>query len=505
MFELLEPDSLCIYQFRSVASMATKQLKRMAEKFLPKSRFARSVSLLAGGAAAGQAIVVAASPLLTRLYSPEDLGVLAVFASILSILGIVASLRYQLAIPLPKSDEDAANITVLSVVVVLCMALLTAIVTIPLRQTISEHLNMPLLANYIWLLPLGLFLLGIYDVLNYWAIRKKAFGTIAQTQLTQSIGMVSVQVGGYAFGPIALLIGRIAGHTAGLLRLGAALSRDWKCFENVRVSGIKASLKGYRTFPLVSTWSGLSSAGGSQLPPIMIAIFIGPAAAGLYAITHRVLSLPIGVISKSIGDVFYSEAIEAELNGKLGPLVVDIYSKLVSGSLPIAILLIVSAPEVFRVVFGENWAQAGELASWMSVWVFFQFATTPPGRVFLILDRHGYALFFQLAFLLTTVASIIVGGFWFNDLIKMMAVLVLGRSIIYGVRFITILNLVGEDVKQVWIPILYNLPYAIFCSVPVYFAFEVLGAPYDQRHVVLSLFVVSLLMSIVPCIRIFRK
>lgn len=484
--------------------MVIEKLKLFVKRMLPKSRFARSVSLLAGGAVAGQVIIVAASPILTRLYSPEDFGVLAVFASLLSILGIVASMRYQLAIPLPKSDEEAANVTVLSLVVVLCIALLTAAVAIPFRQAITETLNIPLLANYLWLLPLGLLLMGTYEVLNYWAIRKRAFGAIAQTKLTQSLGTVGIQVGGYTLGPSALLIGRVVGQAAGLFKLGGMLFKDRESFAEVRVSGIKKSLKNYRSFPLVSTWSGLSSAGGAQLPPLLIAMIIGPAA-GLYALTHRVLSLPIGVISKSMGDVFYSEAIEAKLNGALGSLVVDIYYKMVAASLPIAMVLVVSAPEVFSVLFGENWARSGELASWMAFGVFFQFVTTPPGRVFLILERHGYALLFQLAFLATTAASITIGGVWFNDIIAMMVILTFGRSVVYCLRFRKILDLVGQDTNKVWVPLIRYLPYSLFCTLPTLFAFKTLGPFEGEIYAKASLFFVSVLMSAVPSLRLFMK
>jgi len=485
--------------------MATEKLKSIARRLLPKSRFARSVSLLAGGAAAGQAIVVAASPILTRLYSPEDFGALAVFASLLGILGVIASLRYQLAIPLPESSEEAANITVLSLVVVLGMAMLTAAIAIPLRQSIAEALNIPLLADYIWLLPLGLLFMGVYEVLNYWAIRNKAFGAIAQTKLTQSLGMVAVQVGGYALGPVALLIGRIVGQAAGIHRLGIRLANNRHQFKHVRFSGLGASAKNYRSFPLISTWSGLSSAGGSQLPPLLIAIILGPAAAGLYALSNRVLSLPIGVISKSMGDVFYREAIEANANGKLGSLVVDIYSKMVFVSLPISFFLIISAPEVFRVLFGDNWAGSGELASWMTLWIFFQFVTTPLGRVFLILDRHGYALLFQVAFLLTTAISIVIGGLWFEDLIVIMAILALGRSAVYCFRFWKILSLVGEPLEKLWIPIVKNLPYAILCSLPAVYAAELVEVSHASIYLISSLFLLSMLMASMPSIKIFFK
>ena len=98
-------------------------MKQTLKKILPKNRFARSVSFLAGGTAAGQAITVLAAPLLTRLYSPEDFGLLAVYTSLLMTIGVIASLRYQLAIPLPKSDEEAAHVVVLSLFIVLGISL----------------------------------------------------------------------------------------------------------------------------------------------------------------------------------------------------------------------------------------------------------------------------------------------------------------------------------------------------------------------------------------------
>ena len=86
-----------------MSSVAANKLKETARRLLPRNRFARSVSVLVGGTAAGQIIVMAASPILTRLYSPEDFGLLSVYAGLLGILGVIASLRYQLATPLERS------------------------------------------------------------------------------------------------------------------------------------------------------------------------------------------------------------------------------------------------------------------------------------------------------------------------------------------------------------------------------------------------------------------
>ena len=138
-----------------------KKITAKLKQLLPNNRFARSVSVLAGGTAAGQLIVIAASPILTRLYTPEDFGLLAVYAGILGILGVIANLRYQLAIPLPDSDEDAASIAALSLLVVVLITVLAAIAVWLFGAELVHLLNTPALETYLWLVPVGIFLVGI--------------------------------------------------------------------------------------------------------------------------------------------------------------------------------------------------------------------------------------------------------------------------------------------------------------------------------------------------------
>jgi len=80
------------------------QTKNQLRRLLPKNAFVRSVSVLVGGTAGAQILLVLAAPLLTRLYTPEDFGLLAVYASLLALIGVISSLRYELAIPLPEDD-----------------------------------------------------------------------------------------------------------------------------------------------------------------------------------------------------------------------------------------------------------------------------------------------------------------------------------------------------------------------------------------------------------------
>jgi hypothetical protein len=50
------------------------QAKTHIRRLLPRNAFARGVSVLVGGTAGAQVLMVPAAPVLTRLYSPEDFG-----------------------------------------------------------------------------------------------------------------------------------------------------------------------------------------------------------------------------------------------------------------------------------------------------------------------------------------------------------------------------------------------------------------------------------------------
>lgn len=181
---------------------AKNQLRRL----LPKNTFARSVSVLVGGTFSAQLLLVLTAPLLTRLYSPEDFGLLAVYASLLALIGVISSLRYELAIPLPEDDGEAANVAVLCLILVVISTILTGVLVLLMGSAIAAALGVPTLAGYLWLLPVGVLLTGFYSVFNYWAVRTKRFTTIAGTKLRQAIATLAIQLAAFKLGGIALLL-----------------------------------------------------------------------------------------------------------------------------------------------------------------------------------------------------------------------------------------------------------------------------------------------------------
>lgn len=443
-------------------------ITQQVKKTLPTSKFARSVSVLAGGTVMGQIIVVASSPILTRLYTPEDFGLLAVYAAILGILSVVASLRYQLAIPLPDSNQDAANLAVLSLLSVVIISTLIAAAVALWSEPLSIFVDAPKLHDHAWLIPVGVLFLGFYQVGNYWAIRASEFGKLARTKLTQATTMTIIQVAGYAFGPVALLLGRLFGQGAGVLSLARiAASKNAAEFRRVEMRQIKTMSHKYRHFPLISTWVGLSSSAGMQLPPLLIAAFLGGGAAGFFALAHRVLSQPMNMVGQAVNNVFFKEASQAYINNTLDEVVDRTFSSLVTLSLPITCTIFLVISPTFSFIFGENWETAGDIAQWMVPWLFFQFVVSPSTGIYPIINKHGTALLFQIGLLASSIVSIILGAIIFNNLTTTISIMALTNSFVYLIRVSVTYHIVGISASTPTKIILSKIPISLALNFPI--------------------------------------
>lgn len=419
-------------------------------RLLPKNRFARSVSVLVGGTVAGQAVIVLASPLLTRLYEPDDLGLLAVFVALLGIITVLASLRYQLAIPLPEEDDEAANVVVLSLLMVLVTTAVTTAAVFLFREPISRIMNAPALADYLWLLPLGVLLFGTYQVFNYWAIRIKAFPAVARTKLTQSVSMVAVQLAGFTLGPISLLIGQVSGRAVGTIGLvkHSVMGRS-SSFLQVGRSGLFDAARRYKQFPIYSTWGAAFNTVGTQAPFLLLSASFGAASAGAYLLAHRVLTAPLGLIGKGIADVFFANAATAARNGSLAPLVAAVHERLAQIAMPHALVLVLAGPELFAFVFGQEWRQAGVFAQWMAPWCYLILVTSPLSTLFSVLGRQRAEMVFQ-GWLLTSRTAALLLGAYYGDLLVAVALFSSTSAFCYVVFLMWIMRASGNTLSSLW-------------------------------------------------------
>lgn len=429
------------------------QIRSFISRLLPKSDFARGVSVLVGGTASAQILLVLAAPLLTRLYTPEDFGLLAVYASLLALIGVVSSLRYELAIPLPDDDQEAANVAVLCLILVAVSTLLTGILVVLLRESIARALGVPHLAKYIWLLPVGVLFSGVFTVFNYWGIRTKRFATIAATKLRQAVATLTIQLTAFKLGGVMLLFGQVAGQSIGTASLAAPALVKTE-FKNVSRAGVKKAAIRYRRFPIFSSWAGLVNTAGHQLPILILAAVFTAGSAGLYSLAHRILTLPASLIGNAIADVFFSHAADAHREGRIGEMYLRLQDALIQIGLPPALILIVAGPNLFALIFSEAWRDAGVLAQWLALGVFAGFVVSPLSQVFTILERQKAGLLLQIILFCARCVGVAIGA-WLESLILAVALFSIASVFGYalyiflgakyaGCRFINAISSLGK-------------------------------------------------------------
>ncbi|NES18710.1 MAG: oligosaccharide flippase family protein [Symploca sp. SIO3E6] len=386
-------------------------LKRLRQLLLKKDGFARNVTLLTSSTALAQALTIVASPVLTRLYTPEDFGILAVYTSLLSLLVVVGSWRYQLAIPIASNDLVAANVLALSVITLVIMTLLSGFAMGLLGSHIVTWTNAPELQPYLWLLPLGLIGAGMYQVLNYWAIRKQTFGYLAQTKLSQGLGQLITQLvlGLIDLRPLGLLVGDVVGRMAGSSRIATlAWKQSQTVFREISVPQMRSVASRYWRFPVLSGSSALLNSAGLQLPALLIAAFYGTQVAGWFALGQRIIGIPMALIGISVSQVYFSEAARLLQDNpeELRPFFFKTTRRLLAiGILPIGIIAM-GGPWLFNLVFGKAWLEAGKYVQILALMFLVQFVVVPLSQTLNVLERQDLQLAWDASRLLLVIGSL---------------------------------------------------------------------------------------------------
>jgi O-antigen/teichoic acid export membrane protein len=364
---------------------------------LPRGELRRDVLTLVGAATLAQALVAASAPLITRLYSPADVGAYSVASSILSVLIVVTCLRYEWAIPLPEDDVDAANVVALCVLVAIATSLVVAVVLLIAGASILTRLGAGVLGPWAVLIAVGQLGAGVVLALTGWAIRTKKFTDIGVNRLIQSGSLVGVQVflGLLRLGSLGMLLGSVAGSSAGIGRLGRSAWRThFAAFKGVTWSGIRYAAGRYRRFPMFSSGSALLNALGEQAPLLLLVGIFGAAVGGQYALAVRVSALPVTLIAAAVSQVFVAETARmareepALLRGMFGRTTRTLA---ISAALPF-VLLAAGAPVLAGLLFGDAWREAGLFVAVLAPMFYLQLVASPTGGTLDVLERQDLHL-----------------------------------------------------------------------------------------------------------------
>ena len=401
---------------KSVLSIV-QELRRYIT-FLGAERAAgRDIAKLIGGTISAQIIIVIATPIITRLYTPGDLGVLGVFVSVSGILGVAACMRYDLAIMLPKSDEDSINLVVSSCAIALFTSIILLVSLWMFREIGGDLFDFDL--NLIWtcLVPAGVLILGIANAFSTWQSRKKQFNRLALGRIMRALVLVGSQIVlRWEADPIgdgaALITAQLVADTILVLVLADGILEFAQSHANLRsFNHYKRLIKRYKKFPFFSVWGGLFNRSAAYLPQLMFAFLFDLEVVGFLLVSQKLVGMPVSVVGEGVSRVFFQKATEYRNEGRPVHIMLSIVLiGLFILSISILGILSMAAPYLIVPLLGQEWVKVGRYIQILAPMYAFKFSASPVSQLAIVFEKQERFLLWQVAYMTVSIVSIVIGS-----------------------------------------------------------------------------------------------
>ena len=380
-----------------------------------KSPIIGQIMALVFGTAFSQIISILVYPFLTRLYSPEDFGVLELFVSIFTILSTIACLKYEQAIVTASNDEDAISLTAISLLISGSFSLICLILVVVFFRFFNG-MSGNVLGNFLYLLPVMIFLTAFFLALRSLAIRFQYYKEITKITLIRAIIGSTTQIG-FGFlklGSFGLIFSQLLSSSASNLTFYKKVLKTGSAFNSLNINKIKALLLeniNYPKFSLVATLANSLVIYGLNL---IVFNLYNSSTLGQFSLANKLLSMPLMLIGGAISDVFFQK-ISKKYNNKEG--LIGYFKKillvLILVSIPISVVLFFILPFIFSFTFGTKWEDAGVYASIMIFLFAIRLINTPFANIFLVL-RKQHVLMLSTILQLLLLGGLFLGASCFN-------------------------------------------------------------------------------------------
>lgn len=422
----------------------------MIKNLRNRSDFVKNSLKLVAGTAIAQAISILASPIISRLFTPADFGTFTFIISIIGGFGLIATLRYEMAILLPKEEKNAVNVVFLSLKIAFLIGIaITCAILIYNFWAMKSLLLDKIDGKWLYSIPVMVLLLATGNVFQHWFNRKKEYRVLAFSKIINAAGnnLVTVWLGFIGFGVWGLLIGNFMGLLFFNLLFVMVIMRKYRGqYIHYDGSSHKALAKQYRNLPLANTPQMLVEL--IQLYGIIFLLqgFYSSEVVGWYSLSQRLLQAPMWLIGTSLSQVYYKEASEQfTRNGDISKILAKTIKMSTIVALPVLLLMLTVSPWLIAFIFGEPWRESGEIARILAPWFFFDFVRYSIAQTPLIIGKTTQMFFISLTGAALMIVALTMGAVLFSNVLAGFIVL----SAVLSFYSITVIWWTVNAVKKV--------------------------------------------------------
>lgn len=389
----------------------SKRIERL-RNLATKSPTVKNISTLLSGTVLSQLLAIATTPIISRLYTPEQMGIYTLFTSVAAMFVAIAGLRYDLAIVLPKSHGNARLLRNTVTAIIAVFSIIITVLLIPFGELLANWLGNPALAPWLVFVGIAVFTLAQVNSFSYWFTRTLEYKAISinKVEMSGSIAVLQILFSLLHLGGVAgLIIGHIGGQTIAtgtLMYKGRRLAAG----EHKPTISRRKLLSRYKKMPLINGPNALVDAVRLNGIMMMVGAFYSASSVGQFGQAWRLMQAPVSLVTGAVSQVFYQKFATIKPGQMTGLVKISVKFSLLFGILPFFILLIIS-PWLFPWFLGAAWAESGIIAQALVPWLFLNVATSPISTMFLAADRQLDLFIFAVVYMLTGLGTVYIGSY----------------------------------------------------------------------------------------------
>jgi O-antigen/teichoic acid export membrane protein len=375
---------------------------------LKNSTFVKDTAILTIGTVLAQGVSTLSMPVVSRLYSPADFGVLAVFGAVSSIVSTAITLRYETSILLPKEEKESISLVELSLVLVAIFGLLSGAVAWFLPDSIRKVIGVLALGGWFPIAVLNSVGLALLAIGITWLNRNRKYGRMAQLRVihTVAFAVMAISLGFYGITD-GLLLSQIVSLTivsAFVLNNFSSLKFHWnrKPLYAVAIKHISA--------PKFLLPTALLDTVTQQLPVLLITAWFTSESAGQFSMAWRILAIPSSLVGSAVGQVFLQRFVNVWPDAVAAQrLLFRTWKTLFLVGVVPFLLVMLFGQQFFTFVLGPAWSESGRIAAVIAPMLLAMLISSPTSGIFLVLGLQRLSLFFGAAFLIYRTLCIYLG------------------------------------------------------------------------------------------------
>ena len=383
-----------------------------------RGSFAQNFAVTFSGTAAVAVIGFAVTPIMSRLYAPAAYGLFAVFNTMVGNIALLSTLAYPSAFLLPRLRKRFHALVQLSMVLAIGMLMVMLLAVFLVKQPLLRLLRAEALGNWVYIVPVSVFLFNMMMVMSSWYLRTKDFGKRAGIDVGTSLAGRALTLGAGVLlhgSPTGLLLGDLfsklpAAVTMLFSGVHQQVGEVWRSFSWARIRAVAYEYREYPFFVMPTSY--LNTLAG-QLPIFFLTSSFGTTAVGLYAFSTSLLELPISLIGNAIAPVFLQKATEIYEHEpeRLKQLCLDLYNKLFYlGLVPFGIIT-VYGDWIFKFAFGARWEQAGVFTAYLGYYYIFKLASYATSPIYAVFRKQRTVLLGTALLVLCRAVSLALGTY----------------------------------------------------------------------------------------------